>query len=65
MNNARYADDTVLLSESEEKMQNLLTQVVEASERIGLSMNCKSTEFMVVSKKNEVPKCKSKLDIST
>ena len=29
LNNLRYADETVLIAQSEEKLQNLLTKVVE------------------------------------
>ena len=35
MNNLRYADDTVLISESEDKLQELLDKVVEESRKIG------------------------------
>ena len=54
--NIRYADDTVLLAESEEDLQRLLDVVVQESERKGLSLNCKKTECMVVSK-TESPTC--------
>ncbi len=49
-NNLRYADDTALLADSEEKLQTLLNKVVEESKKKGLSINCKKTECMVVSK---------------
>ena len=59
INNLRYADDTVLISESQDQLQKLLNKVLEASEAKGLTINCKKkTEFRVVSKKSIIPKCK-------
>ena len=55
--NLRYADDTVLLVKSEEDLQKILDVVVKESELKGLSINCKKTECMVVSKKNDIPRC--------
>ena len=54
INNLRYADDAVLISNSEENLQKLLDTVVEASSRQGLTLNCKKTECMVVSKQTGV-----------
>ena len=34
INNLRYADDTTLMAESEEKMKNLLMKVKEESEKL-------------------------------
>ena len=36
INNLRYADDTTLMAESEEKLKSLLLKVKEESEKIGL-----------------------------
>ena len=36
INNLRYADDTTLMAESEEKPKNLLMNVKEKSEKVGL-----------------------------
>ena len=36
INNLRYADDTTLMEESEEKLKNLLMKVKEESEKAGL-----------------------------
>ncbi|KAK3714907.1 hypothetical protein RRG08_005377 [Elysia crispata] len=58
LNNLRYADDTSLLAGSEEDLQRLLNIVVEESEKLGLSLNVKKTECMVVSKKKNNPECK-------
>ena len=38
-NNLRYADDTTLISESEEEMKSLLMKVKEESEKVGLKLN--------------------------
>ena len=39
INNLRYADDTTLMAESEEKLKNLLMKVKEGSEKAGLKLN--------------------------
>ena len=45
INNLRYADDTTLMSESEEELKRLLTKVKE-SEKIGLKLNIQKTKIM-------------------
>ena len=39
INNLRYADDTTLMAESEEKLKSLLMKVKKESEKIGLKLN--------------------------
>ena len=39
VNNLRYADDTTLMSESEEELKSLLMKVKEESEKVGLKLN--------------------------
>ena len=39
INNLRYADDTTLMAESEEKLKSLLIKVKEESEKVGLKLN--------------------------
>ena len=39
INNLRYADDTTLMAESEEKQKSFLTKVKEESEKVGLKLN--------------------------
>ena len=39
INNLRYADDTILMAESEEELKNLLVKVKEESEKAGLKLN--------------------------
>ena len=44
-NNFRYADDTTLMAESEE-LKNLLINVKEESEKVGLKPNIQKTKIM-------------------
>ena len=39
INNLRYADDTILMAESEEELKSLLIKVKEESEKVGLKLN--------------------------
>ena len=41
INNLRYADDTILMAESEEELKSLLMMVKEESEKTGLKFNIK------------------------
>ena len=45
-NNLRYADDTTLMSESEEELKSLLMKVKEESEKVGLKLNIQKTKIM-------------------
>ena len=56
INNIRYADDTVLIADSEENLQRLLDITIEKSEEMGLTLNVKKTVCMVISKKAIVHK---------
>ena len=42
----RYADDTTLMTESEEKLKSLLMKVKEESEKVGLKLNIQKTKIM-------------------
>ena len=53
INHLRYADDTVLLADSEEKLQNLIQIVNRKSMIYGMEFNAKKAETMVVTKKQE------------
>ena len=46
INNLRYADDTTLMTESEEELKSLLMKVKEESEKIGLKLNIQKTKIM-------------------
>ena len=39
INNFRYADDTTLMTESEEELKSLLMKVKEKSEKVGLKLS--------------------------
>ena len=45
-NNFRYADDTTLMSESQEELKSLLMRVKEDSERASLRLNIQKTKIM-------------------
>ena len=44
INNLRYADDTTLMAESEEKLKSLLMKVKVESEKVGLKLNIQKNE---------------------
>ena len=46
INNLRYADDTTLMAESEDKLKSLLRKVKEESEKVGLKLNIQKTNSM-------------------
>ena len=46
INNLRYADETTLMAESEEKLKSLLMKVKEESENVGLKLNIQKTKIM-------------------
>ena len=45
INNLRYADNTILMAESEEKLKDLLMKVKEESEKAGLKLNIQKTKI--------------------
>ena len=46
INNLRYADDTTLMAESEEKLKSLLIKVKVESEKVALKLNIQKTKIM-------------------
>ena len=50
INNLRYADDTTLMTESEEKLKSLLTKMKGESEKFGLKLNIQKTKIMAFMK---------------
>ena len=46
ISNLRYADDTNLMTESEEELKSLLMKVKEESEKVGLKLNIQKTKIM-------------------
>ena len=45
INNLRYANDTILMAESEEELKSLLMKVKEESEKVGLKLNIQKTKI--------------------
>ena len=46
INNLRYADDTILMAESEEELKSLLMKVKVESEKVGLKLNIQKMKIM-------------------
>ena len=49
INNHRYADDTTLITKSEEELKNFLMRVKEESEKAGLKLTFQRTKIMASS----------------
>ena len=49
INNLRYADNTILMAESEDELKILLMKVKEDSEKVGLKLNIQKTKIMASS----------------
>lgn len=62
INNVRYADDTVLIADTTDKLQNLVNIVNETSELYGLKINKKKTETMVITKSKDIPALNIKIN---
>ena len=61
VNNIRYADDTVLIADSEKKLQALMNKQKDACESKGLRMNVDKTNILTVTKSKEKVKMKIKV----
>ena len=48
INNLRYADDTILMAESEEKLKSLLMKVKGEREKVGLKLNIQNFAVIYV-----------------
>ena len=46
VNNLKYADDTILRTESEEGLKSLLMEMKQESEKVGLKLNIQKTRIM-------------------
>ena len=49
INNLRYANDTTLMTESEEELKSLLMKVKEESEKVGFKLNIQKSKIMASS----------------
>ena len=47
INNLRYADDTTLMAESHEELNNFLMKVKEVSEKAGLKLSIQKMSIMI------------------
>lgn len=62
VNNFRYADDTVLITDNVRDLQTLLQRLSDAFNQYGLNMNLKKTKYMIVTKKNNIDEVSLKID---
>ena len=62
INNTRYADDTVLIVETEKDLQRILNKFIEVSKSTGMSLNVKKTYMMMVSNNQSTSTCKLTAD---
>ena len=62
INNLRYADDTVLLAETEEDLQDILNEVNRIGKTFDMKMNGKKTNTMLFSKDVTSTKVSVKID---
>ena len=46
INNLRYADDTILMADSEKELKSFLMKVKEECENVGLKLNIQKTKIM-------------------
>ena len=46
ISNRRYADNTTLMTETEEELKSLLMKVKKESQNVGLKLNIKKTKIM-------------------
>ena len=49
INNLTYADDTTLMTESEEELKSFLMKVKEENEKVGVKLNIQKTKIMACS----------------
>ena len=57
INKLRYVNDIALIATSEKDLQHLLNIIGRKSQAVGLGLNTKKIVSMVISKKQETPKC--------
>ena len=62
VNNIRYADDTTLITDSQEKLQNLIDALDRESQEKGLNINKRKTKVMVITKDEQSPKIEMKIN---
>ena len=65
INSLKYADNIALIAETEEELQDLEIIIHKESGNMGLSLNIKKTEAMIISKLKDLPTCDIKLNNTT
>ena len=60
--NLRYADDSVLLADNEEDLQNMVDKVNEADKLYNMKMNPKKTKRMALVRNENKPRVNIKVD---
>jgi hypothetical protein len=53
INSLMYADDTVVLVESQEELQQVITKLNTLSNNFGLSLNIKKTKTIMINREND------------
>ena len=61
INNLRYADDTVILAETEHELHHLMDIMVQESKQKGLFLNIDKSYTVVFSKSSSIPTCQIKV----
>ena len=51
--NIRYADDAIILADSEQQLQHMIDKLNATCEQYGMAMNAKKTNTMIVEKTHE------------
>lgn len=55
INNLRYADDTAIIAESADDLEQLLARLNREGQRLGMKINTTKTKIMVISKQGYIP----------
>ena len=60
--NVRYADDTVILADSEDALQEIMSKINETCKQYGMLLNAKKTKTMILTKKSRNSRITIKID---
>ena len=61
INNIRFADDTVLIAESKEDIQEMINELNQKCREYGMSLTAKKTKVMVIDKMEQI-ECEIKVE---
>ena len=62
VNNIRHTDDTAIITDAEEQLQNLINVIATESRKFGLEIEKGKTFSMTISKKSISPMCSIEID---